>query len=84
MEFPAKEFTVVRFTAPTKESWGLTNGKVYGTDFESQESDDYFLTVWNDQGTLAEMYEDEFELVSQEDAKEWFKAIPERRFREEL
>lgn len=78
-------FTVVKYIAPDKPNWDLTHGKEYAvetnTDFVDQ--DDTFLTVWSDDGTLAEVYEGEYEVVAV-DEQHWFRVRPDRIFVEEL
>lgn len=78
-----KEWTVIKYIAPDKQLWGLINGKLYAveTDLDFVEKDDYWLTVWNDEGHLAEVYDGEYEIVAV-DEKEWFKVRPEEIYME--
>jgi len=75
-----KEFTVVRYTSESKPKWGLVQGKLYAVET----NEDYVMlfdggtiTVWNDEGHLAEMNQGEYQVVIT-DKKEWFKVRPER------
>ena len=72
-----KDFTVVKYIAPTKSNWNLTNNKEYAveTDTDFVDKEDYFLTVWNDEGKLAEMYDGEYEIVAV-DKERWFQVRP--------
>lgn len=80
-----KPFTVVEYTAPTKPSWGLTHGKEYAveTNTDFVDNEDTFVTVWNDEGFLAEMYDGEFKVISVDEAH-WFRARPEKIYVEML
>lgn len=80
-----QEYTVVKRTKETKEAWGLQKDKLYAveTDTSFVDKDDHFITVWNDEGKLAEMYDGEYEIIAV-DKSLWFKARPEQIFAEIL
>lgn len=81
-----KEWTVIKYVAPDKPLWNLTNNKLYAVvtdteDYGLVEEDDTWLTVWNDEGHLAEVYDGEYEIVTI-DEKDWFKARPNQIYME--
>lgn len=79
------EYTVVKRTEETNEAWGLKKDTLYAveTDTDFVDEDDHFITVWNDEGKLAEMYDGEYEVVAA-DQSLWFRARPEQIFVEIL
>lgn len=77
-----KEFTVVKFIAESKPNWNLEKGKLYAVETDEDLVDifdDGTITVWNDEGHLAEMYDGEYEIVIV-DEDEWFIVKPESTF----
>jgi hypothetical protein len=80
-----KEFTVVKYTAEHHLSWGLTKGKEYAveTNLDYVDKDDWFLTVWNDNGFLAEMYDGECQIVTVDEPR-WWSVRPESTYVEQF
>lgn len=71
------ENTVIKYTGADNPSWRLERGNLYAviTDLTLVEQNDFFLTVWNDGGTMSEIYEGEYIIVSH-DEESWWEAKP--------
>jgi hypothetical protein len=72
-----KEYTVVKYTAEDHQSWGLKKDKEYAveTSLDFVDKEDFFVTVWSDNGHLAEMYDGEYQIVAVDEAR-WWSAKP--------